>query len=108
MNSFLNPHNRTSLTGIIDVTANSISLYDEDTNDEPKNIKGIFMSQSNISRSEPYDVQLDELGNNIITMYQFIGPINDTKVGGLESLLNYMSENFLAKMNLLLMNIIII
>ena len=99
MNSFLNPRNRTSLTGIIDVTDNSISLYDGDTNDEPKQIKGIFMAQSDISRAEPYDVQLNELGDNIITMYQFIGPIHDTKVGGLESLSNYMNENFLAKMN---------
>ena len=30
-------------------------------------------------------------------MYQFIGDINDTKVAGLETLLNYMSENFFAK-----------
>ena len=30
-------------------------------------------------------------------MYQFIGDINDTKVGGLESLLNYMNENFFTK-----------
>ena len=28
---------------------------------------------------------------------QFIGPINDEKVGGLESLLNYMNENFFTK-----------
>ena len=30
-------------------------------------------------------------------MYQFIGAINDTKVGGLESLLNYMNENCFTK-----------
>ena len=30
-------------------------------------------------------------------MYQFIGGINDTKIGGLESLLNYMNENFFTK-----------
>ena len=45
----------------------------------------------------PYGVQIDELGNNVIIMYQFIGDINDTKVGGLESLLNYMIENFFTK-----------
>ena len=94
MNSFLNPHNQTSLTGIIDVTAHSISLYDEDTNEEPINIKDIFIPRSDISIAEPYDVQLDEFGDNVITMYQFIGEINDTKVGGLESLLNYMNEIF--------------
>ena len=32
-----------------------------------------------------------------IYIYQFIGPINDEKVGGLESLLNYMNENFFSK-----------
>ena len=97
MNSFLNPHNKTSLTGIIDVTAHSISLYDKDTNEEPKNIKHIFIPKSDISVAEPYEVQIDELGDNIITMYQFIGDINDTKVGGLESLLNYMNDNFFSK-----------
>ena len=31
------------------------------------------------------------------TMYQFIGDMNDTQVGGLESLLNCMNENFFSK-----------
>ena len=30
-------------------------------------------------------------------MYQFIGDINDTKAGGLESLLNNMGDNFFTK-----------
>ena len=30
-------------------------------------------------------------------MYQFIGIINDEKVGGLESLLNHMNENLFSK-----------
>ena len=30
-------------------------------------------------------------------MYQFIGDVNDTKAGGLESLLNYMNESFFSK-----------
>ena len=29
MNPFLNPHNGTSLTGVIDIAAHNISLYDE-------------------------------------------------------------------------------
>ena len=95
MNSFLNPHNATSLTGIIDVTAHSISLFQE--NEPPKNITDIFIPKSDISTAEPYDVIIDELGNNVITMYQFIGDINDDKIGGLESLLNYMNENFFSK-----------
>ena len=95
MNSCVNPHNSTSLTGIINVTAHSISLFQE--NALPKDINDIFIPKSDISVSEPYDVVIDELGNNAITMYQFTGPINGTKVGGLESLLNYMNDNFFSK-----------
>ena len=86
MNSFLNPHNGTSLTGAFDVTVHSISFYDENVSQEAQNIKDIFIPKSDISVAEPYEVQIGELGDNIITMYQFIGPINGTKVGGLESL----------------------
>ena len=68
MNSFLNPHNGTSLTGIVDITAHSISVIGEK---ESKNINDIFISKNKISIAEPYDVQIDETGNNFITMYQF-------------------------------------
>jgi len=95
MNSFLNPHNGTSLTGVIDLTVHSISLFQE--NEEPQNIKDTFIHNDNISIAEPYDVQIDETGNNFITMYQFNGDINDTKVAGLEPLLNHMNENFFSK-----------
>ena len=40
MNAFLNPHNGTSLTGVIDVTAHSISLFQE--YEEPKTINNIL------------------------------------------------------------------
>ena len=96
MNSFLNHHNNgPSLTGVVDVTAHSISLFQE--NAPPKKIIDIFIPKSDISIAEPYDVQIDEMGDNIIQMYKFIGDINNTKVGGLESLLNYMNENFFNK-----------
>ena len=96
MNAFLHPHkNEPSLTGTTDVTAHSIHLFQE--NEPPKNTNDIVIPKSDISVAEPYDVQIAELGDNIITMYQFIGDINDTKVGGLESLLNYMNENFFSK-----------
>ena len=95
MNSFLNPHNGTSLTGVIDITAHSMSIFQE--NESPQNIKDTFLNKNTISIAEPYDVQIDENGDNFITMYQFIGHINDTTVAGLESLLNYMNENFFSK-----------
>ena len=94
--SFLN-NNGTSLTGIVDVTAHSISLFQENENEEPKNIIDIPIPKSDISIAEPYGVIIDEIGNNAITMYQFTGDINDEKVAGLESLLNYMNENFFSK-----------
>ena len=95
MNSFLNLHNAVNLTGLTDITAHSISSLQE--NEPPQHIKDIFIPKSDIGVAEPYGVQIGgELGDDIITMYQFIGDINDTKTG-LESLLNYMNENFFSK-----------
>ena len=93
MNSFLNTHG-TSLTGIVDITANSISSFQE--NGPPKNIEDIFIHKSDIGIGKHYDVPIDENGN-VIQMYQFLGDINDTKVVGLESILNYINDNFLVK-----------
>ena len=55
------------------------------------------MIKNTIRIAGPYDVQIDEMGDNIIQMYQFIGDINDTKVAGLEPLLSYMNERFFSK-----------
>ena len=99
INSFLNPHNGTSLTGVVDIFAHSISLFQE--SGSPKSIKDIFIHKSVISIAEPYAVITDETGNNIITMYQFVGEISDTKVGGLESLLNYMKTSSVKMIQLL-------
>ena len=96
MSSFLNPHNATSLTGVVDIAAHSISLFQE--NDEPpQNIKDTSIPKSDTSVAEAIDVKIDELGNNVITMYQFIGPTNDEKVLALEPVLTYMSENHYSK-----------
>ena len=92
MSSFLNTHNAISLTGIVDITANSISLFQD--NGPLKNIIDIFIPKTDISIAEPYDFQIDENGN-VIQMYQFLGDTNDTKVAGLESILNYINDNFL-------------
>ena len=96
MDAFLNPRNGASLTKIIDVTAHIISLFQESK--QPKNIYEIIIPQTSISIAEPIDVQIDELGNDIIQVYQLIGTINGGKVPRLESKLNYMNETFLAKM----------
>ena len=92
MDAFLNPRNGASLTNIIDVTAHSISLFQE--NEQPKNINDMLIPKTDISIAEPIVVQIDELGNGTIQMYQLIGVINDEEVGGLESLLNYMNKLF--------------
>ena len=52
MNAFLNPDNNgPPLTGVIDVTAHSISLFQE--NEQPKNIKDIFIPKSDVRVAEP-------------------------------------------------------
>ena len=95
MNAFLNPGNGTNLNNIIDVTTHIISLFQE--NEQPKNINVMFILKTDISMAEPIEVQMDELGDNTFQMYQLIGIINDEKAGGLESLLNCMSEHFFSK-----------
>ena len=87
-------NNGPSLTGVVDIIANSISLFQD--NGAVKNINDIFINENDISTAEPYDVAIDELGNTI-QMYQFLGEISDTKIPGLESILNYMNENFFSK-----------
>ena len=59
--SFLN-NNGTSLVGIVDITAHSISIFQENENEEPENIVGIFIPKSDISIAEPYDVIIGEIG----------------------------------------------
>ena len=59
------------VTGAIDVTAHSTSVFQE--NELLTNIIEMFIPKSNISIAEPIDVQIDELGSNAIQMYQFIG-----------------------------------
>ena len=73
---------------MVDVTAHSISLLQE--NIPPKDINDILIPQADISIAEPIEVQIDELGNNMIQMYQVIGIIREEKVPGLASILNYM------------------
>ena len=90
MNALLNPRNGTSLTNDINCTAHSISLFQE--NGQPKHINDILTPTTDSSIAEPVEVQINELGNNTIQMYQLIGIINDEKVGGLEPLLNYVNE----------------
>ena len=74
---FKKPRDGASLTNTIDVTAHSISLFQE--NERPKNTTEIFIPQKTISIAEPIDVQIDELGNNTIQLYQLLGVINDKK-----------------------------
>ena len=66
-------------------------------NAQPKHINDMFVPKADISIAEPIDVQIYELGNSTIQVYQLIGIINDERVGGLESLLNHMSEHFFNK-----------
>ena len=94
MNSFLAPNNRTSLTGVIDFTAHSIYLIQEDGT--VQNILDILFPYGDIAVAELVDVQLNDLGP-VIQMYQFIVDINDERAPGLESILNYINENFFNK-----------
>ena len=93
MNPF-KAHNKVPLTCIIDVTTHKIYLFQKDGT--VKHILDRLFPYSEIAVAELIDVQINEIGNNVVQMYQFVGDINDERVPGLESVLNYTNDNFLA------------
>ena len=105
MNSFLNPNTGTSLASKIDVTAHNVYLFQRDGT--VKNILGILFPYGDIAVAELVDVQINELGNGVIQLYQFVRDINDKRVPGLESVLNYINGNFLVKQIQLYMGTVI-
>ena len=58
-----------------------------------KDILDISYPYGDVAVAELVDVQLNDLGP-VIQMYQLIVYINDERVPGLESILNYINENF--------------
>ena len=91
MNSFLNPSNGTSLKGIIGVTAQKIYLFQRDGT--VKHILDRLFPYGYIAIAELVGVQINEIGNNVIQLYQFVGDINDKRNPGLESILNCINES---------------
>ena len=83
MDAFLNPGNGASLTDIVDVTAHSISSFQK--SETPKNINETHILKNDIRIAEPIDGQINELGNNVTTMYQLNGTTNDEKVAASEA-----------------------
>ena len=62
-------NNGPPLTGVVDIIANSVSLFLD--NGSTKNVNDIFINKNGISIAEPYDVQIDENGT-VIQMYHFL------------------------------------
>ena len=96
LNTWINPLNRVSLTGLIDITANSISLigYDEDGEEGITHLLDLFLMYKNISSVE--DVQVPIGGGQYYTIKAWMGTIDDLHVPGLESLIEYLQANYRA------------
>jgi len=90
-NQHLAKGNTTSLTGIIDVVAHSISLI-KNEEQEPENLLDIFIHQDNIATVQ--DVSIPLGGGLFFTQKEFIGDINNDRVPGLEALLDYLNANY--------------
>ena len=93
-NNWLNPYNTVNLTGLIDVTANVIKLISIDNNNDEQiqNILDLFVQFNNISTV--IDVVYPLGGGLTYTVKEWIDPINDTRVPGLQSLISYLDTNF--------------
>ena len=62
-----------------------------------KHILDILFPYGYIAIAELVDVQINEICNNVIQLYQFVGEINDKRIPGLESILNCINESCLNK-----------
>ena len=97
LNTWINPLNKVSLTGSIDITADSIRLivYNEDTGQEEiTNVLDLFLMYSNISTVEDVNVSLG--GGQYYTIKEWVGTIDDLHVPGLQSLLEYLQSRYRA------------
>ena len=97
LNTWINPLNKVSLTGSVDITADSIRLivYNEDTGQEEiTNVLSLFLMYDNISVVEDVNISLG--GGQYYTIKQWVGTIDDNHVAGLQSLIDYLQANYRA------------
>ena len=97
LNTWINPLNKVSLTGSVDITADSIRLivYNEDTGQEEiTNVLSLFLMYDNISVVEDVNVSLG--GGQYYTIKQWVGTIDDNHIPGLQSLIDYLQANYRA------------
>ena len=88
-NTFLHSSNKTSLTGILDVVANSVSLIvnnSENNEDESISIQGLYVNKNKISTATAINVPIGF--SQFILQYEFNSLIDDNHVPGLESFLD--------------------
>ena len=94
LNTWINPLNKVSLTGSIDITADSIRLIiiNENEQEEIINVLNLFLMYDNISSVE--DVQVPLGGGQYYTIKAWVGTIDDLHIPGLESLIEYLQANY--------------
>ena len=97
LNTWINPLNKVSLTGSVDITADSIRLivYNEDAGQEEiTNVLSLFLMYDNISVVEDVNISLG--GGQYYTIKQWVGTIDDNHIPGLQSLIDYLQANYRA------------
>ena len=96
MNTWLNPCNKVSFTGAVDITADSIRLFtiNEDGQEEITNVLNLFLMYDNISIVEDVNVSLG--GGQYYTIKQWVGTIDDSHIPGLQSMIDYLQANYRA------------
>ena len=92
LNPWANSRNQVNLTNTFNITANSIELIISDQEEQIVNILDLFLSYSNISAV--VDVQIPIGGGIFYTLKEWVGDITDTKVPGLQSLIEYLQFNY--------------
>ena len=87
-----NNHNALNLTGVVEITADTISLILNENNEtEIKDILNILLRYENIEPAAQTKVHIG--GGQSYYEYTFPNA-SDTKVAGLQSMLTYLDENY--------------
>ena len=101
LNTWLNPLNKVSLTNLIDITADTIRLITILWKWWRRNMNYIldwFLMYSNTS--SVIDVEYPLGGGLSYTVKEWQGVIDDPKVAGLQSLIDYLEDNYRKKMTI--------
>ena len=91
------PSIQPNLTGLSRIVADDILLINNDTQIE-EDVRDIFFYNANIA-SNLESVVYDIGGGQTVVLKEFVGEISNTRVPGLQAILDYLQQNYYDKLD---------